>query len=137
MSEALASVGAAAFAAGPSAPSSLETPVEAGWGLALGDLSRFESAMGSAVQRLDTVSSSTGPAPVVKALMEPLEHINQEAQALSAMAQQAEQAGRTLNPGEVLHLTVRSQEFLFHTQITANAANRTSDGLQQLFRQQS
>jgi hypothetical protein len=34
-------------------------------------------------------------------------------------------------------LTVRCQEFLFHSQLTANVANRTSDGLQQLFRQQA
>jgi hypothetical protein len=34
-------------------------------------------------------------------------------------------------------LTVKSHEFLFHSQLTANVANRTSDGLQQLFRQQA
>lgn len=140
MSEILATSHLAGLAQGLSATqpaSAAEGPVQAGWGLALGDLSRFEQAMGSAVHRLDTVSSATGPAPVAKALMEPLERINQEAQTLATMAREAEAAGRTMSPSEVLQLTVRSQEFMFHTQLTANAANRTSDGLQQLFRQQS
>jgi hypothetical protein len=34
-------------------------------------------------------------------------------------------------------LTVKCHEFLFHSQLTANVANRASDGLQQLFRQQT
>ena len=42
-----------------------------------------------------------------------------------------------MTPGEMVMLTVRAQEFLFHSQLTANIANRTSDGLQQLFRQQA
>jgi len=33
-------------------------------------------------------------------------------------------------------LTVQSQKFMFHSQLTANVANRTADGVQQLFRQQ-
>ena len=40
-------------------------------------------------------------------------------------------------PGEIMKLTVRCQEFMFHCQLTSNIANRTSDGLQQLFRQQA
>ena len=42
-----------------------------------------------------------------------------------------------MTPGEVVMLTVRCQEFMFHCQLTSNIANRTSDGLQQLFRQQA
>jgi hypothetical protein len=36
----------------------------------------------------------------------------------------------------MIMLSVRCQEFMFHCQLTSNVANRTSDGLQQLFRQQ-
>jgi hypothetical protein len=32
---------------------------------------------------------------------------------------------------------MRSHEFLFHCELVANVANRSSDGMQQLFRQQS
>jgi hypothetical protein len=42
-----------------------------------------------------------------------------------------------MTPGDMMMLTVRCQEFMFHCQLTSNIANRTSDGLQQLFRQQA
>ena len=47
------------------------------------------------------------------------------------------QAGTDLTPGEMVMLTVKCHEFMFHSQLTANVANRASDGLQQLFRQQA
>jgi len=42
-----------------------------------------------------------------------------------------------LTPGQMVMLTVRCHEFLFHCEMTSNVANRTSDGFQQLFRQQA
>jgi hypothetical protein len=55
------------------------------------------------------------------------------------LAQQAEGAAaqKELKPSELMMLTMRSHEFLFHCELTANVANRSSDGVQQLFRQQS
>ena len=40
-------------------------------------------------------------------------------------------------PSELMMVTMRSHEFLFRCELTANVANRASDGVQQLFRQQS
>ena len=34
-------------------------------------------------------------------------------------------------------MTMKSHHFLFQCEMTSNVANRTSDGIQQLFRQQS
>ena len=112
-------------------------PVQAGWGVSLTDLSSFSQAMQSASQRLEAHAVDTPANPVARALFQPLDLINREATELSQLAVKAVDTGATMTPGEVVALTVRSQEFLFHTQLTANAANRTSDGLQQLFRQQS
>jgi hypothetical protein len=56
---------------------------------------------------------------------------------LAEFAQAALESENTLSPSEMVALTVRSQEFMFHSQLTANIANRTADGVQQLFRQQS
>lgn len=55
------------------------------------------------------------------------------------LAQQADRAAaqKELKPSELMMLTMRSHEFLFHCELTANVANRSSDGVQQLFRQQS
>ena len=46
-------------------------------------------------------------------------------------------ATKDMSPGDMLMMTVRCHEFMFHCELTANVANRSSDGVQQLFRQQS
>ena len=74
--------------------------------------------------------------PVVEVMMEPLGAIDREAASFGESAQAAMESGDELTPAEILDLTVRSQEFMFHSQLTANIANRTAEGLQQLFRQQ-
>ena len=76
-------------------------------------------------------------AMAAKQLMQPFEHINTEAQKLSLDANAAKAEGREMTPSETIQLTMQCQEFMFHCQLTSNIANRTSDGLQQLFRQQS
>ncbi|MBS7458775.1 hypothetical protein [Coralloluteibacterium stylophorae] len=40
------------------------------------------------------------------------------------------------SPSDLLDLTMRAQHFMFQATLTSNVANRTSDGVQQLFRQQ-
>ncbi|MBK1688951.1 hypothetical protein [Rubrivivax gelatinosus] len=111
-------------------------PVQAGYGVSLTDLSAFNASLARAGQPLQaqpTQAAGEG----MKLLFRPLEQINGEAAALSRHARVAMQAGADMTPGEMVMLTVRCQEFLFHSQLTANVANRTSDGLQQLFRQQA
>jgi hypothetical protein len=110
-------------------------PVQVGYGVSLTDIGRFEQALQGAGARLeprpiDPSSEST------KQLLRPFEHINAEASRMSVDAQAAKAAGLDMSPGEVVMLTVRCQEFMFHCQLTSNIANRASDGLQQLFRQQ-
>ena len=108
--------------------------VEAGYGASLdsgvaGFAASLERAAGGA--RLE------GPSPITEAMFAPLEKINGEAVDLVDYAQSAVASGNELTPSEIVSLTARSHEFMFHAQLTANVANRTADGLQQLFRQQS
>lgn len=98
------------------------------------DVAGFERAMAGAVQRLGAPESA---AQAMQRLVQPLDHINAEAASLGRDARLAAASGQELTPGELVNLTVRCQEFMFHCQLTSNIANRTSDGLQQLFRQQS
>ena len=74
--------------------------------------------------------------PVAEVIMEPLGAIDREAVALGEFAAEAAASGNEMTPSEIVELTMRSQEFMFHSQLTANVANRTADGVQQLFRQQ-
>jgi hypothetical protein len=117
-------------------PSAAPLNLQVGYGVSLTDLSAFNQSLAGAAQRLEARTVSR-PGEAMQALFKPLEQINNEATTLSAHAKSAVEAGHTLTPGEMVMLTVKCHEFLFHTQLTANVANRTSDGLQQLFRQQA
>ena len=95
------------------------------------DVALFGDSL-EAARRLEVPTVS----PVAEALLDPLGDIDRRAAELGEDAATATASGGELTPGEILDLTVRSQEFMFHSQLTANVANRTADGLQQLFRQQ-
>ena len=111
-------------------------PLQVGYGVSLTDLGGFQQALAGAVARLEA-RPSTGPSEAAKVMMKPFEHINAEALQLGNDAAAAKAAGPDLSPSEMVNLTVRCQEFMFHCQLTSNIANRTSDGLSQLFRQQA
>jgi len=72
----------------------------------------------------------------VKGLFRALDGINVQARAVSDYAAKAEASGGQLTPGEIVQLTMQCQQFMFECQLTSNIANRSSDGVQQLFRQQ-
>ncbi len=110
--------------------------LQVGYGASLTDLSAFNQALSGAGQRLQARPVSA-PNAALEAVFRPLEQINTEAAQLSRHAQAAMQSGTDLTPGEMVMLTVKCHEFMFHSQLTANVANRASDGLQQLFRQQA
>lgn len=103
------------------------------------NLSSDIAAFADSLERVDAVEApvQVEPSALAEALFAPLEYINEEAGALVEYAQNAVASGNELSPSEVVMLTARSQEFMFHSQLTANVANRTAEGLQQLFRQQS
>ena len=107
-------------------------PVQIGYGVSLSDFGAFQGA----ITRLDAQPMQQASA-AAQQIMQPFEHINNEAAQMSSDAQAAKAEGRALTPGEIVSLTMRAQEFMFHCQLMSNIANRTSDGLQQLFRQQS
>ena len=118
--------------------------VRAGYGVSLTDVGAFERSIAQAQAAgtpggitVEAVSRAQPPGQAMQALFRPLEHINVEASSLSELAKASVDAGRSLTPGEMVMLTVKCHEFMFHCQLTANVANRTSDGLQQLFRQQA
>jgi len=94
---------------------------------------RFDAALAQA----GGPTPSAEMPPVVRNMIEMLDRVNGEAKSVTEYARSAEASGGELTPGEVVQLTMRCQEFMFHCQLTSNIANRSSDGIQQLFRQQS
>jgi hypothetical protein len=96
---------------------------------------RFQEAYGRATAQLDATAPDQ-PSSAAAALLNPLLGLNSDSVQL---AQQADKAAalEELRPSELMTLTMQSHEFLFHCELVANVANRSSDGVQQLFRQQS
>ena len=127
-----AGAGAAGAGAGAAA-----APAQVGYGVSLTDFNGFQQAMAQATQRIENRGAVGAPTEAAKQLMKPFEHINGEAQRLAADAKAAEVSGQDMSPSQMVSLSVRCQEFMFHCQLTSNIANRASDGLQQLFKQQS
>ena len=110
--------------------------VQAGYGVSLSDFGSFQQVLAQAGARLEARPAGTA-SEAVKVLSAPFDHINTEASELSAAAQAAKADGGAMSPGEMVLLTARCQEFSFHCTLMSNIANRTSDGLQQMFKQQS
>jgi hypothetical protein len=111
-------------------------PMQVGYGVSLTDFNGFAQSLAQAGTRLEARPISA-PNEAAKQLMKPFEHINGEASRLAADAKAAEVAGQDMSPSQMVNLSVRCQEFMFHCQLTSNIANRASEGVQQLFRQQS
>lgn len=129
--EAIAGAAAAGAGAMPPPP---ET-VQAGPGASIADVTSFQGALAAAGP--GTVGGPDALGPAVKAMFAQLEKVNGEAKSVAEYANAAQASGSEMTPGEVVNLTMRCHEFMFHCQLTSNIANRTSDGIQQLFRQQS
>ena len=102
---------------------------------------RFAAAMDQARSQaaapLATVDAVEAPNAAVKGVFDKLSSLDTQAKSLADEAKAAEASGGEFTPGEMVQLSVRAHEFMFNAQLTSNMANRTSDGLQQLFKQQS
>lgn len=72
----------------------------------------------------------------MRTLFSVFDHLNGSADKVQGLAK-AFESGTDLSPSQIVRMTMASHEFMFQSQLTSNVANRTSDGVQQLFRQQS
>jgi hypothetical protein len=70
-----------------------------------------------------------------RTVMATLENLNGRAESLGSKALELQHG--EFRPSDMLMMTLKAQEFLFHCELTSNVANRTSDGVQQLFREQT
>lgn len=126
--EAMGAVSGASAAGGGRAVS-LMPQGEAG-----GGADKFAEAIARVGQAQGGVTGASSPA--LDGFANILDRVDMQAQSVSDYAKTAEASGGTLTPGEIVNLTMRCQEFMFQCQLTSNIANRSSDGVQQLFRQQ-
>jgi len=123
---------AGAMASSAFAPTPAEL-VQAGPNASVSDITSFQGSLSSA----GGVGGADALGPAMQAMFSQIERVNGEAKSVSEYAKTAQASGSEMTPGEVVDLTMKCHEFMFHCQLTSNIANRTSDGIQQLFRQQS
>jgi hypothetical protein len=95
---------------------------------------KFRAAMANANGGVQPASLESSP--TMKTMFSTLDQVNGQARSVSQYAATAEASGGQMTPGEIVQLTMRCNEFMFQCQLTSNIANRSSDGVQQLFRQQ-
>lgn len=81
--------------------------------------------------------ASSQPSGGVRAVLSALDNLNGGVGDIKSLSQTLTTQGADFTPSEMLSLTVQCQEFMFQCSLTANVSNRTSDGITQLFRQQS
>jgi hypothetical protein len=125
----------AAASAGAVPPPPVDT-IQAGPAASIADQASFQGSL-TAAQGIIGPAGADALAPAMKAVFSQLEQVNGEARSVAETAKTASLKGKDMTPGEVVQLTMRCHEFMFHCQLTSSIANRTSDGIQQLFRQQS
>lgn len=105
--------------------SAVTAPLESTSGYTMATAEKFEQAL----RRAESAQSKQNP------LIDSLLSLNEHSATLADQAASLQE--RDLKPSELMMLTMRSHEFLFHCELVSNVANRSSDGVQQLFRQQS
>jgi len=93
------------------------------------------AAAGNSAPAAHTMQVSGSEAQGFRNVMTAFENLNGHAESLGAKALQMTHG--QMRPSDMLMMTLKAQEFLFHCEMTSNVANRTSEGVQQLFREQS
>ena len=126
-------VNVADFSATPSAPTA---PAH------VDDIAKFQQTLADAAPTNVVQAEQVAPVPqelsgAVKAVLNQFDSLNGQAGQLGKMADAMRTSGRDLAPSQIIDMTMRCQEMVFQAELTSNVANRSSDGVQQLFRQQS
>ena len=84
-----------------------------------------------------TSTAPPGESATAKMMVNAFDSLNGTATKIENLSRAMSASATEMTPGQMLEMTMQCHQFLFQSQLTSNVANRTSDGVQQLFRQQS
>ena len=106
------------------------------------DIAKFRQTLADAAPSNVAQTEQVAPVPqelsaAVKAVLNQFDSLNGRTAQLGKLADTMRSSGRDLAPSQIIDMTMRCQEMVFQAELTSNVANRSSDGVQQLFRQQS
>ena len=77
------------------------------------------------------------PSEGMRNVLAAFERLNGGADSIREMANKMAANPADASPSQIIQMTMQCHQFMFQCELTSNVANRTSDGIQQLFRQQS
>lgn len=83
------------------------------------------------------VQATSQPSQGTRALLAAFDNLNGGAEGIRELSKTLAANPADFSPGQVIQMTMQCHQFMFQCELTSNVANRTSDGIQQLFRQQS
>ncbi|OZG74777.1 hypothetical protein BTA51_05130 [Hahella sp. CCB-MM4] len=103
------------------------------------DVANFEASLNEVApeQLAPAAEASASSSGGFKAAIQVLDSLNGGIDAIGGDARSILSNTNQMTPGEMISLTMKAHSFLFQSELTANIANKTSEGVQQLFRQQS
>jgi len=96
-----------------------------------------DAAPANAAQTEQVKPVSHEMSPEFKAVLGQFDSLNGRANELGRLSEAMKANGRDLSPSQVIDMTLKCHELVFQAELTSNVANRSSEGVQQLFRQQS
>lgn len=109
-----------------------------------GDMRDFAAAMERNSGAQATPSTEAGavqatqkPSEGMRSVLAAFDRLNGGAESIRDMANKLAANPADASPSQIIQMTVQCHQFMFQCELTSNVANRTSDGIQQLFRQQS
>jgi alpha-ketoglutarate-dependent taurine dioxygenase len=102
------------------------------------EISQFESIYQrtSEVSMPDVPAGGGGDNPFRQAF-KAIESLNGGSEGIGSEALRILGENAEMSPSEMIGLTMKAHYFLFQSELMANIANKSSEGIQQLFRQQS
>lgn len=89
----------------------------------------------TATEQVNAVPQELSPG--VQSMLSSFDSLNGRATDLGKMASSISSSGKEMSPSQIIDMTLRCHELVFQAELTSNVANRSSEGVQQLFRQQS
>lgn len=90
-----------------------------------------------ATQATQVNATSQDLDPGIRSILGQFDSLNGNASKLSQLADTVRASGDDLKPSQIIDMTLQAHELVFQAELTSNVANRSSEGVQQLFRQQS
>lgn len=104
------------------------------------DVASFENtfaAVKAGVTAAPVHGASGAESSGFRSVLSSLNSLNGRAESLDGIAKMYASNKGEMTPGDMVQLTVKTHEFLFQCELTSNVSNRSAEGVQQLFRQQS